>query len=161
MRWLVVLLVVVALLLAEHASAQPLAHANVRVLLVVVGILAVILPAAYLHDIGIHEAQRKYNSTAAKYQEKEGPPIARDILERLEAVSELIDEVCDIVGHHHHPRPKETVNFKVVYDSDLIVNLDEKNKEKPIEPERLKEIINKSFLTEAGREEAKAVFLQD
>lgn len=29
---------------------------------------AVVLPTAYLHDIGIKEAERKYNSTAARYQ---------------------------------------------------------------------------------------------
>ena len=68
------------------------------------GNLAVILPAAYLHDIGIHEAERKYQSTAARYQEELGPPIARDILVKLGAREELIEEVCDIVGHHHHPR---------------------------------------------------------
>ncbi|MBW2035163.1 MAG: HD domain-containing protein, partial [Deltaproteobacteria bacterium] len=36
------------------------------------GNLAVILCAAYLHDIGVKEAERKHNSTAAKYQEEEG-----------------------------------------------------------------------------------------
>ncbi|MGA9175728.1 MAG: HD domain-containing protein, partial [Desulfobacterales bacterium] len=64
------------------------------------GNLAVILAAAYLHDIGIHEAEKKYNSTAAKYQEQEGPPIARSIMIKLGAKEELIEEVCDIVGHH-------------------------------------------------------------
>ena len=67
------------------------------------GNLAVILSAAYLHDIGIPEAERKYGSAAPEYQEKEGPPIARSILNKLRANEELVDEVCDIVGHHHHP----------------------------------------------------------
>ncbi|MBW1993716.1 MAG: HD domain-containing protein, partial [Deltaproteobacteria bacterium] len=40
------------------------------------GNLAVILTAAFLHDIGIKESEKKYQSTAAKYQELEGPPIA-------------------------------------------------------------------------------------
>jgi len=31
---------------------------------------------ALLHDIGIKEAERKYQSSSGKYQEKEGPPIA-------------------------------------------------------------------------------------
>ncbi|MBW2345870.1 MAG: HD domain-containing protein [Deltaproteobacteria bacterium] len=61
------------------------------------GNLAVILCAAYLHDIGIKEAERKHDSTAAKDQEEEGAPIAREILNRLGAKEELIDEVCDIV----------------------------------------------------------------
>lgn len=124
------------------------------------GNLAVILSAAYLHDIGIHEAERKYRSTAARYQEQEGPPIARSILEKLGAKKELIEEVCDIVGHHHHPRPDETINFKVVYDADLIANLEEKHKENPIDTGKLKGIIGKSFLTEGGSVEARKVLLK-
>ena len=73
---------------------------------------AVILSAAYLHDIGIHEAERKYQSTAARYQEEEGPPIARQILTKLGAREDLIEEVCDIVGHHHHPRDEGNHQFQ-------------------------------------------------
>jgi len=39
--------------------------------------------AAILHDIGIQEAERKHNSNAPRFQELEGPPIARDILQGL------------------------------------------------------------------------------
>jgi len=123
------------------------------------GDLAVILAAAYLHDIGIQEAVRKHQNTAAKYQEQEGPAIARSILEKLGAKEGLIEEVCDIVGHHHHPRPEETLNFKAVYDADLIVNLSEQKKESGMNPDRLEEIIKKSFLTDSGGEEAKATLL--
>ena len=125
------------------------------------GNMAVILASAYLHDIGIHEAERKYNSTAARYQEEEGPPIANEILTRLGAKAELIAEVCDIVGHHHHPRDEETVNFKVLYDSDLIVNLEENHTEKPMVADQLEKIIRKSFLTESGTREARKVLLKE
>ena len=120
---------------------------------------AVVLCAAYLHDIGIHEAEKKYESTAPKYQHKEGPPIARDILRRLRANEDLIDEVCDIVGHHHHPKDQETLNFKIVYDADLIVNLQEKQKEKETERERLKDIIDKTLFTETGKRLAREALL--
>jgi len=123
------------------------------------GNLAVILGASYLHDIGIHEAERKHGSTAAKYQEIEGPEIAKSIMIKLGAKEELIDEVCDIIGHHHHPRTEETANFKVVYDSDLIANLEEKHKENPVDKDRLTRVIDKSFLTESGREVARDVLL--
>jgi len=123
------------------------------------GNLAVILGASYLHDIGIHEAEQKHGSTAAKYQETEGPEIARSIMIKLGAKEELIDEICDIIGHHHHPRTEETANFKVVYDSDLIANLEEKHKESPVDKDRLTRIIDKSFLTESGREVAREVLL--
>jgi len=123
------------------------------------GNLAVILTAAYLHDIGIKEAERKHQSTAAKYQEEEGPPIARDILTKLGAADALVEEVCDIVGHHHHPREEESINFKCVYDADLITNLEEKQKEAPTPREKLSEIIDTSFLTQGGRKFGKQVLL--
>jgi hypothetical protein len=120
------------------------------------GDLMVILSAAYLHDIGIHEAERKHNSTAAGYQEEEGPPIAREILARLGASADIIAEVCDIVGHHHHPRPEETVNFQAVYDADLIVNLEEE----PPGAEKLASIMASSFFTGSGRKLAEEVLLK-
>jgi HD superfamily phosphohydrolase YqeK len=128
------------------------------------GNLSVILCAAYLHDIGIHDAEKKYNSVAAKYQEELGPPIAKEILKKLGATPEIIEEVCDMVGHHHHPRNEETVNFKVLYDADIIANLEDSKKEKGgnserIDAERLDTIIGKTFLTENGGSVAKNVLL--
>jgi len=124
------------------------------------GNLAVILTAAYLHDIGIKESERKYQSTAARYQEEEGPPIARDILERLGAKTELVDEVCDIVGHHHHPRPEETTNFKCIYDADLLTNMEEAQKESPTDPDKLAKRVNDLFMTASGKKLAAEVLLR-
>ncbi len=123
------------------------------------GNLAVILCAAYLHDIGIPEAERKYGSNEAKYQEKEGPPIAKTILDKLQAKTELTEEVCDIIAHHHHPGSEESINFKVLYDSDMITNLEERLKENKIDAERLDRIVGTSFLTTGGRKEAQKVFV--
>jgi HD superfamily phosphodiesterase len=123
------------------------------------GDLSVILPAAYLHDIGIREAEKKHDSSAARYQEEEGPPVAREILNMLGAREELIEEVCDIVGHHHHPRDEESVNFKVIYDADLIANMEENQKENPSDIDKLKKIIEKSFMTKAGHRLAEEVLL--
>jgi putative nucleotidyltransferase with HDIG domain len=120
---------------------------------------AVVLCAAYLHDIGIHEAERKYNSTAAQYHQKEGLPIARDILTRLGTREELVEEVCDIIGHHHRPRDKETRNFKILYDSDLLVNLEEGQKDKETERDMLSKIIEKTFLTDTGKRLAREALL--
>ena len=124
------------------------------------GNLAVILTAAYLHDIGIKESERKYQSTAARYQEEEGPPVARDILERLGAKTELVDEACDIVGHHHHPRPEETTNFKCIYDADLLTNIEEAQKESPTDPDKLAKRVNDLFMTASGKKLAAEVLLR-
>ena len=123
------------------------------------GNMAVILSAAYLHDIGILEAQKKYNSTAAEYQEKEGPIIAKSILSKLGAKEELIDEVCEIITHHHPPGADDSIDFKVVYDSDLLENLDEKHKNNPMDHKQLEDLIDRSFLTGSGREIAREVLL--
>ncbi|MBW2107135.1 MAG: HD domain-containing protein [Deltaproteobacteria bacterium] len=120
---------------------------------------AVVLCAAYLHDIGIHEAERKYHSTAARYQHREGPPIAREILTRLGAQEALIEEVCDIVGHHHHPREKETLNFKILYDADLIVNLVERQTGTRMKTEKLARIIEKDLFTESAKQLARRALL--
>ncbi len=115
------------------------------------GNLGVILIAAYLHDIGIKEAERKHPSAASEFQEREGPPIARKILDRLGAEEGIIEEVSRIIAHHHHPGPSESIDLKCVYDANMLVNLEEKQKENPIDPEELAGIVSKSFLTRTGR----------
>jgi len=118
--------------------------------------LAVVLIAAYLHDIGIKEAENKYNSTASKFQEELGPGIAREILTKLNAGAKLIDEVCDIIGHHHSPREHESENFKAVYDADQIINiLENKNK---LTKDEIIQAIKLNFLTHYGRGLAENIF---
>jgi len=125
------------------------------------GDLGVIICAAYLHDIGIPEAEKKYNSTAARYQHQEGPPIAKTILAELGAGTELITEVLDIIGHHHSPRAEETLNFKIIYDADLIVNIQEQQKARATPQDRLKGIIDTKLFTEPGKRLARTVLLEN
>ncbi len=117
------------------------------------GDMMVIMAAAYLHDIGIREAERKFDSSSAKYQHSEGPTVAREILTGLKVKPALMDEVCDIIGHHHAPRGEETTNFKVLYDADLIVNKVEQYQEIPPSHERLDRLLG-LFLTQAGSRQA-------
>jgi HD superfamily phosphodiesterase len=123
--------------------------------------LAVVLCAAYLHDIGIKNAEEKYHSAAARYQEQEGPPVARQLMEKLGAKKELVDEVCDIIAHHHHPRAEETLSFKVLYDADMLTNMYECKDGKQLEKEQFSAKIDRLFLTESGRQLAKEVLLPD
>jgi hypothetical protein len=123
------------------------------------GNMAVILIAAYLHDIGIPESEKKYASAAAKYQELEGPPVAETLLKKLHAPEPLIREVCDIIGHHHHPRVEETLNFKAVYDADLIANIEDNRKEKELDKEKTEKLISTAFLTESGKRHARETLL--
>jgi putative nucleotidyltransferase with HDIG domain len=124
------------------------------------GNLAVILTSAYLHDIGIVEAEQKYNGAAAEHHEKEGVPIARGILEKLGAPEPLVAAVCDIVGHHHHPREEESLELKAVYDADLIANLEGKYQENPVDELQIRDTIEKLFLTSGGKSEAERILIR-
>lgn len=124
------------------------------------GDMMVIMAAAYLHDIGIKNAEKKYSSFSAKYQHIEGPPVAKEILYHCKAPQDLIEEVCAIIGHHHAPRNQETVNFQVLYDADLIVNMIKRYQEKPHTRDQLDNILASSFLTEAGARVAEKALRQ-
>ena len=118
----------------------------------------VVLGAAYLHDIGIHEAERRYGSTSGSYQEQEGPAIAREILERLDVQKEMIEEICDIIGHHHHPRDEEALDFQILYEADWLANIEEDGI--PKDREKLKEIVETEFGTATGKQLAEKLFLE-
>ena len=117
----------------------------------------IVISSAILHDIGIPNCKKKYKSIEGQLQEIEGPPVAREILESLNINEEIIKEVCEIVGCHHSPGEIETMNFKIMWDADCLVNLpdfyDIKDKTK------LAEIINKTFMTKSGIEKAKEIYL--
>ncbi len=117
----------------------------------------IVIAAALLHDIGIHEAEKKYGSTSGKYQEKEGPPIARQILVRLGFEPDQIGEICEIIAHHHSPGKINSQNFKVLYDADWLVNLRDEYDMR--DRTRLSSIIDKLFLTSSGRALAREVYL--
>ena len=137
--------------------AQKVARYAEQIMKIEGGNPLVVLASAYLHDIGIHQAEKKYQSTSAEYQEKEGPVIAREILERLEVQKEMVDEVCDIIGHHHHPREEETLNFQIVYESDWLVNMEEEGTCR--DRKEVQALVEKYFRTEAGRELAEKLYL--
>jgi|TARA_B100000315_G_scaffold244908_1_gene270167 HD superfamily phosphodiesterase len=117
----------------------------------------IVIGASLLHDIGIHTAERKYGSTSGKYQEKEGPPIARRILTKLGFEPAQIEEVCQIIAHHHSPGKINTQNFKILYDADWLVNLrDEYDIQ---DRQKLANIIDRIFLTKSGKALAEEVYL--
>ena len=119
----------------------------------------IVIGASLLHDIGIHAALRKYGTTSGKYQEKEGPPIARRILTRLDFEPAQIEEVCQIIAHHHSPGKINTQNFKILYDADWLVNL--KDEYDIQDRNKLTSIIDRVFLTRSGNTLAGEVYLKE
>lgn len=112
---------------------------------------------AVLHDIGAMEAQRKYGSMDANYQEKEGPAIAKRILENLDYNSKFIDRVCFIIGNHHTPAKIDGIDFQIQWEADLLANLEYM----PIknDKDKLKPYIEDNFKTATGKAVAVARFM--
>lgn len=116
----------------------------------------VTLAAAYLHDIGIHEAERRHGSNAGRYQELEGPAVARPILEQLGAEAELIEQVCEIISRHHTPGGVDSAEFRIIWDADALVNLREILPGKPLD--EVEKILRRSLVTLPGYRLACRVF---
>jgi HD superfamily phosphodiesterase len=83
--------------------------------------------AAVLHDIGIPVSEQKYGSCDGRYQELEGPPIARAILEKLGYPEEEIERICFLIGNHHTYTRIDGSDFQILVEADFLVNIDEDN----------------------------------
>lgn len=118
----------------------------------------IVVAASILHDIGIKAAQEKYGSSAGHLQEKEGPEIARKILLKAGFKKEDIGQICEIIAYHHSPGKIDTLNFKVLYDADWLVNLKDEADLK--DKTKLERVINKVFLTPHGKALASKIYLE-
>lgn len=111
--------------------------------------------SSILHDIGIKEAERKYNSSAGKYQEIEGPIIAEEILNRFKLDIDTINRVKFIIGNHHSYNKIDDIDFQILVEADFLVNIYEDN----IEKETVKIIKDKYFKTNTGGEIIDSIYL--
>jgi putative nucleotidyltransferase with HDIG domain len=118
----------------------------------------IVRAAAILHDIGIHEAQRKHGSSAGKYQEIEGPPIAKEILKKYNIDSEAIEHICSIIANHHTLNDFDTTEFRIILDADRLVNIPEDFPD--ASEEQLQKIVDNKFKTHEAKRIAKKLFLK-
>ena len=114
--------------------------------------------AAILHDIGIPEAERQHGSSAGRYQEMTGPPIARSILAAEGVAEGAIDHICRIIGSHHSAKDIDTPEFRVVWDADWLTNIPDQYPDAG--PEKLEQLVTDVFKTERGRVLARRQFLE-
>ena len=119
----------------------------------------VVKATAILHDIGINEAERKYSSSAGKYQELEGPPIAAEILSKYDLDEAIVEHICKIIANHHSAMDADTLEFRIVWDADWLVNIpcEFTGKEKEVS----QEMIDKVFRTDEGHRIAAELFLEN
>ncbi len=116
----------------------------------------IVRAAAILHDIGIHEAESKYASSAGKYQEIECPPIAGEILAKYDLDEAVVEHICKIIANHHSAKDIDTIEFRIVWDADWLVNIPEEFPDKG--KETLQKRIDEIFKTNTGRQIAAELF---
>ena len=140
----------------DHALAV-LGHAEAILAAEPTADTEIVTAAAILHDIGIHEAERKHGSSAGRWQEIECPPIARAILARTAMAPDKIEHVCSIVAHHHSAG-FDSVEFRILWDADWLVNIPDEfpNETGPT----MKARITKLFRTRAGLSRARDIYLK-
>ncbi|MFZ5642619.1 MAG: phosphohydrolase [Bacillota bacterium] len=78
---------------------------------------------AILHDIGIRQAEAVYKSTAPVYQHREGPPLAKKILDKTGIDGETKWRILYIIGNHHLKSKIDGIDFQILWEADLITNL--------------------------------------
>ena len=103
--------------------------------------------AAYVHDIGIKISEEKYNSSAGKYQEIEGPPIAEEMLTKLRYDKDVIERVSYLVAHHHTYSNIDGIDYQILVEADFLVNLFEDGST----PDMQKNVFIRNFRTEGGK----------
>jgi HD superfamily phosphodiesterase len=114
-----------------------------------------IIYSVILHDIGIKEAEKKYNSSSGKYQEIEGPIIARRILKDLKIDEEIINRICFIIGNHHSYQEINGLDFQIVVEADFLVNIFEDQ----LDEDAIDYIYKHIFQTDTGQRLLKTMYL--
>lgn len=118
-------------------------------------IMQIISVASIVHDIGIKISLEKYNSTSGKYQEKEGPAVAENMLDELGFQKELINRISFLIANHHSYDSIDGIDYQILIEADFLVNIFEDGLSK----EQAKQIEDKYFKTAYGKKLLETMYL--
>lgn len=112
--------------------------------------------ASIVHDIGIKVSEQKYGSSNGKYQEIEGPSVARPMLESLGYSKDVIERVCYLIAHHHTYSAIDGLDYQILVEADFLVNFYEDD----LSQEAIKSAYGKIFRTETGKTFCKEIYFR-
>ncbi len=116
--------------------------------------LFIIETASLTHDIGIHICEEKYGNCNGKLQEKEGPAIAKALLEKLGFDDDISNRVQYLIAHHHTYDNITDIDYQILVEADFLVNMMEDNLSKSA----VQNAYNKIFKTSCGKKICKDMF---
>ena len=117
--------------------------------------LQILETAAIVHDIGIKKALEKYGSYNGEYQELEGPPEAKTILEKLNYPQDIIERVCYLVGNHHSFYEIDGADYQILIEADFLVNMYESNMSR----DSMLSVMREIFRTKTAKQICKLMFI--
>lgn len=117
--------------------------------------LFIIETAALTHDIGIHTCEEKYGECGGRLQEKEGPALAKELLERLGFETDISERVQYLIAHHHTYSNIDGIDYQILVEADFLVNMYEDNLSK----EAVLKAYDSLFKTEYGKKICKDMYL--
>ncbi len=120
--------------------------------------MGIILCTAYLSDIGLNQAEQKYGNQEPESVKKESLQIASDILTRLGANEQVLEEVCRLIQIHGTDEAELVPESMILHDARQTTLLEEAHKNNPLEPALVENSLEKEFLTPAGKENARSIF---
>jgi hypothetical protein len=100
----------------------------------------------YIHDIGIKIAEKEYGSSDGKLQEKLGKEPSYNLTLECGFSKEIAQRVSYVVSHHHTYKNIDGLDYQILVEADIIVNIYEDNISKDILPNVIKTI----FKTKSG-----------
>lgn len=113
--------------------------------------------AAYVHDIGIHEGERRFGRNDGKIQEDLGPAEAEAMLERLGFEAEDIRRISWLVGHHHSYGSIDGPDAQILAEADMLVNQYEDGADR----KRNEALYHRLYKTETGKRLFKALYFEE
>ena len=112
--------------------------------------------AAIVHDIPCPLCREKYGNANGKYQEKEGPALAREFLKDFDLGNDEIERVCWLVAHHHTIENVGGIDHRILLEADYLVNAGESG----FSRENIENTLKTVFRTESGAALLKSIYLR-
>ena len=119
--------------------------------------LFIIETAALTHDLGIHTCVVIYGECGGRLQEKEGPALAKELLERLGFETDISERVQYLIAHHHTYSNIDGIDYQILVEADFLVNMYEDG----VSKDAVLKAYNNIFKTKYGKYICKDMFLID
>jgi hypothetical protein len=120
-----------------------------KILLVEGGNPLVVKAATIFLNVGRHIIQNYQNSSEAKPKETDETIQIDEILEKLGVDTDSIEQISQIIAHYYKDDEMNTLEFKIVWDSEKLANLS--NLFPFSDMEKTEQLILHTFKTRQGR----------